>query len=157
MAQCCNHVIMPLASRRDKYTEALWGIRDFEMRFQQRPPEGMWLPETATMIETLEVLAELGIKFTILSPSRPAKSDRLGRVNGRMSTAAQLDPTMPYLVKLPNGKSITVFFYDALVSRAVAFEHLLRTMGRAFHQRLVGSIQRRAQSIISINAYRHGR
>jgi (1->4)-alpha-D-glucan 1-alpha-D-glucosylmutase len=67
LAQCYNHVIMPLANLRDKYTQVLWGIRDFEHRFQ-RKPEGMWLAETAVNLETLEVLAERGIRFTILSP-----------------------------------------------------------------------------------------
>ena len=28
----------------------------------------MWLPETAVDVETLEVLAELGVRFTILAP-----------------------------------------------------------------------------------------
>ena len=57
IAQVYNHVIMPLASRRDKQTQVLWGIRDFERRFK-RFPEGMWLGETAADLETLEVLAE---------------------------------------------------------------------------------------------------
>ena len=76
MAQVYNHVIMPLANRQDKYTQVLWGIRDFQSRFQ-RPPEGMWLPETAVNVDTLEVLAELGISFTKgakakLRPTAPA-------------------------------------------------------------------------------------
>ena len=66
IAQCYNHMIMPLATRRDKVTQARWGIADFEQRFGRRP-EGMWLPETAVDTETLEVLAEQGILFTILA------------------------------------------------------------------------------------------
>jgi alpha-amylase/alpha-mannosidase (GH57 family) len=62
-----HHLIMPLASRRDKLTEVRWGIRDFRGRFG-RDPEGMWLPETAVDNETLDVLAAEGIRFTILSP-----------------------------------------------------------------------------------------
>jgi len=64
LAQPYNHMIMPLANERDKYTQAFWGVRDFEHRFG-RPPEGMWLPETAVDIPTLEILAQLGMKFTI--------------------------------------------------------------------------------------------
>ena len=67
MAQAYNHMIMPLANTRDKHTQVYWGIEDFRHRFG-RKPEGMWLPETAVDIETLDIMAELGIKFTVLSP-----------------------------------------------------------------------------------------
>src|SRR5690242_18567053 len=69
LAQVYNHIIMPLANKRDKETQVYWGIRDFEHRFS-RKPEGMWLAEAAVDIETLEVLAEHDIRFTILSPSQ---------------------------------------------------------------------------------------
>ena len=65
-------MIMPLANQRDKYTQVRWGIRDFEPRFGRRP-EGMWLPETAVDIETLEILAEHGIRFTILAPHQASR------------------------------------------------------------------------------------
>ena len=135
LAQVYNHVIMPLASRRDKETQVIWGIRDFESRFG-RKPEGMWLAETAADNETLDVLAEHGIKFTILSPYqasrvRPLAEDAAWQdVNG-----GKIDPTSPYLVRLASGRSIVVFFYDAPVSQAVAFEKLL-TDGRHFSERL---------------------
>ena len=74
IAQGYNHMILPLANRRDKVTQVKWGIADFESRFG-RQPEGMWLPETAVDTETLEVLAENGIQFTILAP-RQAKRVR---------------------------------------------------------------------------------
>ena len=76
LAQCYNHIIMPLANRRDKYTQVVWGIRDFESRFG-RKPEGMWLPETAADDESLDVLAELGIKFTVLSPFQASRVSSL--------------------------------------------------------------------------------
>jgi len=60
-------MIMPLANARDKFSQVYWGLRDFEYRFG-RKPEGMWLAETAVDIESLEVLAGLGIRFTILAP-----------------------------------------------------------------------------------------
>ena len=67
IAQVYNHMIMPLANENDKQTQIKWGIRDFEYRFG-RKPEGMWLAETAVDDDTLRVLVENGIKFTILSP-----------------------------------------------------------------------------------------
>ena len=69
IAQCHNHMIMPLANERDKRTQVIWGIADFRFRFG-RDPEGMWLPETAVDVETLDILAEYGIKYTILAPSQ---------------------------------------------------------------------------------------
>ena len=74
MAQAYNHMIMPLANARDKRTQVLWGVRDFEHRFG-RKPEGMWLPETAVDLETLDIMAELGIKFTVLAPHQARASD----------------------------------------------------------------------------------
>ncbi len=52
MAQVYNHMIMPLANRRDKETQVNWGLQDFERRFG-RPAKGMWLAETAVDTETL--------------------------------------------------------------------------------------------------------
>ena len=72
LAQAYNHLILPLANSRDKRTQIVWGIRDFQHRFG-RDPEGMWLPETAVDLETLEILSSLGIKFTILAPHQAGK------------------------------------------------------------------------------------
>ncbi len=143
LAQAYNHMILPLANRRDKYTQVMWGLRDFQHRFK-RDPEGMWLPETAVDVETLEVLAELGIKYTILAPHQ-AKRVRLAAADGasdgkapkwKSVEGANIDPTRAYVCRLPSGKSINLFFYDGPISRAVAFERLL-TNGETFAQRLL--------------------
>ena len=62
-----HHVILPLASPRERTTEIRWGIRDFRRRFN-REPEGMWLPECAADEDTLDAVAKEGIAFTILAP-----------------------------------------------------------------------------------------
>ncbi|HXG36591.1 MAG TPA: DUF3536 domain-containing protein, partial [Dehalococcoidia bacterium] len=125
LAQVYNHLIMPLANRRDKYTQVLWGIRDFEHRFG-RKPEGMWLPETAVDLESLSIMAELGIKFTVLAPHQASRVRRIiGRGGWRDVSGSRIDPKQPYLVRLPDGREINVFFYDGPVSQAVAFENLL--------------------------------
>jgi alpha-amylase/alpha-mannosidase (GH57 family) len=122
IAQAYNHMIMPLASPRDRRTQVRWGVRDFEHRFGHRP-EGMWLPETAVDYDTLEALADEGIEFTILEP-------------GQATTP--VDPTMPYRCPLPSGKSIVIFFYNGPISRAVAFENLL-ARGENLAHRLLGA------------------
>lgn len=137
IAQVYNHLIMPLASPRDQFTQVRWGIRDFESRFG-RPPEGMWLAETAADTASLSALAEQGIKFTILSPYQASRVREIGKRHWRDANGARIDPARPYLVKLPRGRTITVFFYDAPVSQAVAFEKLLSS-GERFASRLLSA------------------
>jgi alpha-amylase/alpha-mannosidase (GH57 family) len=136
IAQAYGHVIMPLADARDRRTQVLWGIADFRRRFG-REPAGMWLPVTAADTPTLEALAEHGIGFTILAPRqarrvRPLSAAGRGWVD---VSDGSVDTTMPYLVRLPSGDEITVFFYDGALSRAVAFEGLLAD-GEGFAARL---------------------
>src|SRR5947209_11284659 len=110
---------MPLASPRDQLTQVRWGLADFRRRFG-RDAEGMWLPETAVDLATLEVLADHDIRFTILAP-RQAK--RWRPLNGADWTGPPdgIDPSRAYLCRLPSGRGIALFFYDAVVSRQVAF------------------------------------
>ena len=107
MAQPYNHTILPLASKADKITQVLWGIGDFEFRFGHKPA-GMWLPETAVNDETLEVLAESGIRFTILAPWQAA--DPL------------TDFIKPYQIVLSGGKKLVVFFYNQNISTRISFD-----------------------------------
>jgi alpha-amylase/alpha-mannosidase (GH57 family) len=137
IAQAYNHMILPLATRQDKYTQIVWGIRDFEKRFG-RQPEGMWLPETAVDLQTLEVLAELGIKFTILSPYQAGRVRPLGGRVWRKVDGGRIDPSMAYAVRVGSGRSINIFFYDGPISRAIAFEDLLAD-GKRFSDRLLGA------------------
>ncbi len=135
LAQCYNHIIMPLANLRDKQTQVRWGISDFQFRFG-RAPEGMWLPECAVDNESLEVLAEFGIKFTILSPGQASRVRDLHGGDWQEVGGGRVDPSMPYVVKLPSGRSIVVFFYDGPIAQAVAFENLLMN-GETFANRLL--------------------
>jgi alpha-amylase/alpha-mannosidase (GH57 family) len=135
IAQAYNHSILPLANQRDKHTQIVWGIRDFERRFR-RFPEGMWLPETAVDLETLDVLAGLGIRFTILAPHQARQVRKTGTQRWRNVEGARIDPTHAYGANLPSGRSISLFFYDGPISRAVAFEGLLSS-GEGFAQRLI--------------------
>ncbi|MDB4960216.1 MAG: Alpha-amylase/alpha-mannosidase [Myxococcales bacterium] len=120
MAQAYNHMIMPLASARDRATQVRWGIADFKHRYG-RMPEGMWLAECAVDTASLEALVSEGILFTVLAPHQ-AKAWR--PPGGAWRTQA-VDPGRVYRCLLPSGRSIDLFFYDGATSQAVAFERLL--------------------------------
>ncbi|RJX27212.1 MAG: DUF3536 domain-containing protein [Desulfurivibrio sp.] len=125
IAQPYNHMIMPLANRRDKITQTVWGISSFRKHFH-RAPEGMWLPETAVDLETLEILCEHGIRFTILAPRQARRVRALTTTVWRDVSDGSVDTTMPYLVRLPCGGLITVFFYHGPIAHDLAFGGLLQ-------------------------------
>jgi alpha-amylase/alpha-mannosidase (GH57 family) len=137
IAQAYNHTILPLSTRRDKYTQIYWGIRDFEHRFG-RKPEGMWLPEAAVDLEVLDILAELEIRFTVLSPYQAKRTKKVRGRAWRDASGGRVDPSMAYRVRLPTGRRIAVFFYDGPISQAIAFERLLER-GENLADRLVSA------------------
>jgi len=117
ISQAYHHTILPLATYQDKVTQVRWGIADFEYRFG-RKPQGMWLPETAVDLETLRVLADHDIQFTILSPAQAMQQD--------------VDVTQPYRVQLEGGRSIVVFFYHAGLSGGISFNPQMTTNADQF-------------------------
>jgi alpha-amylase/alpha-mannosidase (GH57 family) len=135
MAQVYNHIILPLANLRDRITQIRWGIADYQSHFGA-PPEGMWLAETAADAESLELMAQHGIKFTVLAPHQ-CKRTRLLKDDAAWSETpgATVDTARPYVVRFDSGVSIAVFFYDGPTSRSIAFEGLLNS-GEAFAARL---------------------
>lgn len=137
IASCYNHLIMPLASREDKETQIIWGIRDFIFRFG-RMPEGMWLPETAVDVESLDLMARAGIKYTILAPHQARRVRAGGEEDWIDVSDSRVDTRMPYLCRLPSGRSISIFFYNGKVAREVAFSDLLAD-GKRFARRLFES------------------
>ena len=139
MAQVYNHMIMPLANKRDKETQVKWAVRDFENMFK-RYPEGMWLPETAVDLETLEVLAEHGIKFTVLSSHQAARIRKIGDKDWIDVSGEKIEPRRSYLCKLPSGKSIDLFFYDEHITSDTAFGNLLDS-GEEFAKRLLDAFK----------------
>jgi alpha-amylase/alpha-mannosidase (GH57 family) len=154
MAQVYNHIILPLANQQDRVTQIRWGIADFVRRFG-REPEGMWLAETAVDRDSLDLLAQHGIRFVVLAPSQcrhvrqmcdpdqahlpldghgPAGHDHAAP--WQPVNAASLETRRPYRIPLDHGRSIAAFFYDGKISQAVAFENLLSS-GDNFAARLL--------------------
>ena len=148
IAQVYNHIIMPLANERDKYTQIRWGKADFRSRFG-RDPEGMWLAETAVDYATLQVLIAEGIKFIILAPSQAQRCRVIPSAEQPVTQwyevgGSQIDPTRPYRCFLPHGNLerdyIDIFFYDGPISRDMGFNdvldhtsHLIGRIGQAVH------------------------
>ena len=155
MAQVYNHVIMPLANRRDKITQIRWGIADYQHHYGVAP-EGMWLAETAVDSESLELMAQHGIKFTVLAPhqckrirSLPNGDSAADNNAGWTSTPnATVDTTRPYLIQFESGVSMAIFFYDGPASRAIAFEGLLNS-GENFSARLKAAFRDAPQAQLS--------
>jgi alpha-amylase/alpha-mannosidase (GH57 family) len=139
IAQAYGHAILPLCNRRDKVTQVRWGLADFRHRFG-REAHGMWLPETAADRETLEVLAEEGVRFTLLAPSQAAAVRAPG---GEWRPGAALDPRRAYRWEGSGGRELALFFYDGPISHAVAFDGLLRS-GDALATRLLAGFDETA-------------
>ncbi len=144
IAQVYNHIIMPLANERDKYTQIRWGKADFRARFG-REPEGMWLAETAIDYATITALINEGIQFTILAPSqaqrcRPIPTELDPNPQWYEVGSSQIDPTRPYRCFIPDGRHLDIFFYDGPISRDMGFNdvlssshHLTARLGQAIH------------------------
>ena len=145
MAQVYNHIILPLANKRDKATQVLWGLEDFRSRFG-REAEGMWLAETAVDLDTLETLADYGIKFTVLAPRQANRYRKIGE----SKWTSGIDTKRHYVCKLPSGKQIILYFYDGERSQDVAFKGLLKN-GKEFADALVSSFDgREEQQLVHI-------
>ncbi len=150
IAQVYNHIIMPLANDRDKETEVLWGMADFEKRFRRRP-EALWLPETAVNYATLRVLAKYGMRYLILSPFQALRVKPLGGKKWSDVSQGRINPTRPYrcFIKDSSGKKILeqfidIFFYNGTLSKEIAFGDLLKD-GNNFCNRFTQFLQESKQ------------
>jgi hypothetical protein len=113
LAQPAHHTILPLCRKRDKLVQVKWGLMSFEHRFGH-PAEGMWLPEMGVDLETLQVLHDAGVKFTVLAQSQLQGAN---------------DGAGPYWVKLPSGDRMTVYARDDWHSNQLAFN--IQSLGGA--------------------------
>ncbi len=138
IGQAYGHIIMPLATPRDRRTQVAWGVADFRHHFG-RDPEGMWLPEAAVCTDSLEALAEYGVRFTVLAPHQAVRVRLLGEDHWQELSGEGIDTTVPYCVKLPSGRQIAIFFYNGSVAQSIAFQGLLGN-GDALAQALLGNV-----------------
>ncbi|MEM9540850.1 MAG: DUF3536 domain-containing protein [Cyanobacteria bacterium P01_E01_bin.42] len=150
IAQAYNHIILPLANERDKYTQVRWGKADFRSHFG-RDPEGMWLAETAVDYPTLKVLIDENIRFIILAPSQAERcrllpSEENAEPEWSEVGGSQIDPTRPYRCFIEDGRFIDIFFYDGPISRDMGFDEVLSSSGN-FAGRLGQAVRRPSQLI----------
>ena len=165
VAQVYNHVIMPLATRREKELQVRWAIHDFRNTFG-RDPEGMWLAETACNDETVEVLIDHGIRFTILSPTQaqrvrdlggPSHSKRTRKGTWHDVIDGSVDTRRPYRVFCRDRKgnaipdrTLDVFFFDKQLSTDVSFAHLLTDAGTLGKRFLAAADHNRETQLVNI-------
>ncbi|MDB4979406.1 MAG: hypothetical protein JWM82_158 [Myxococcales bacterium] len=122
IAQAYAHPIVPLLSPVDKRTHLLWGLADFKSRFG-RAADGLWLPETGVSPDTLELLIELGVKFTILAPEQIAAVRAPGAAASVPVDRDSVDTGRAYFWRHRDGsgRRISIGVFDGPLSRAVAF------------------------------------
>jgi len=151
IAQAYGHAILPLCNERDRRTQIGWGIADFRQRFG-RAPEALWLPETACSDQVIGALIDEGLRFVILAPHQAARiraryrtgsgpgsprehlawgvgCDRVEYADWRSVDENSVDTAVAYRYSHHDGsgRSIAIFFYDGPISRAIAFENLLKS------------------------------
>ncbi len=142
VGQVYDHIIVPLANDRDKETEVLWGMADFERRFHRRP-DALWLPETAVNYATLQVLVKHGIRYLILSPFQASRVRPFGGRRWTDVSQGRIDTAQAYrcFMKDSSGKRVSerfidIFFYNGIISKEIAFGDLLKD-GNAFCDRFL--------------------
>jgi alpha-amylase/alpha-mannosidase (GH57 family) len=132
IAQAYSHMILSLATLRDRQTQIRWAVREFQHRFG-RPPDSMWMPETAVDAATLALLVEAGMRYLILSPAQAARWRPMGDGAWVTPAQAEIDPRRPYrwILRDAGGRpqedrGIDICFYHAPLSRGISFQHYLR-------------------------------
>ncbi len=128
IAQPFNHMIMPLASDRDKDTQLFWGLRFFESVFN-RKSEGIWLPEAACNYATLKHLKNHNIKYIILAPNQVEKVRKIGKKEWQDVSDGSVDVGLSYRIFLDKDKNdyIDCFFYQGDISHAISFQHIMHS------------------------------
>lgn len=117
LATAYNHIILPLARKRDKRTQILWGVSAFEQRFG-RKPLGFWLPEMAVDLETLRLLHEAGVQYTVLAAKQ---------IQDWTPSAG----AGPFKVRLSDQRTMAVFVRHDELSSQISFNiHTLGGAGR---------------------------
>lgn len=135
LAQVYNHIIMPLASRRDQLTQIRWAKEYFRSCFN-REAEGIWLAETAINMETISCLIEEQIRFVVLSPTQAQAIRLLDGSSDWTIHDNTIDTRKPYRMYSYTSDGtrtdgfIDVFIFNEALSREISFGDILRDAHR---------------------------
>ncbi len=145
IAQAYNHSILPLCTKEDAKTQILWGLDDFSHRFK-REALGLWLPETAINKNVVDLLAQSGVRYVILSPWQCRSIKESGKpiasLGGKPAPYGR-----PFLLRGTSGSTIYAFFYNHQLAEGISFGHFLRDADLLYH-RLLSIKREERQSLI---------
>ena len=110
-----HDVLLPLRRVRERRCELYWGRVAFEHHFG-RQPLGIWLPELAMDMDTLELVEALGYRFIILAQGQVYDAD---------------EGAGPYWIELANGRRLAAFVRDDELSNDLSFN--ISAVGGAGH------------------------
>lgn len=102
------HAILPLLPEEDQKLLLALGKEAFEKDFGFAP-KGLWLPETAVSLATLDKVKEVGYEFVVL------RDDQIVFPPG-------VKKEQPVFVSLPSGGKMGVFWFGTSESGKVAFD-----------------------------------
>jgi len=123
IAQVYNHIIMPLASRRDKRTQVIWGIKDFISGSNDDLKEcGSRKQQLTSKPWKFWQNRELCLRYSL--QNRQGVPDRSMDSRWTDVSMGKIDCSQPYLCRLPSGGSIAIFFYEETIAQEVAFSRL---------------------------------
>ena len=125
MAQSFNHTILPLDKPEDARLQIMWGVEDFISRYG-RTPEGMWLPECGVNDKVIDMLAEAGIRFVVLSPWQCSSVENPSTHQMELLSGRPAPYYQSYILTGEKGRTISAFFYHPGLAEGISFGHALR-------------------------------
>lgn len=125
LAGTFSHSVLPLNKVQDAELEICWGIESF-MHYFNRAPEGLWLAECAINQRIVDILAENGIRYVILSPRQ---CEKIINEDGKTIDTAECGAPFneSFILEGKNRGKISCFFYNRELSEGISFSHMLRS------------------------------
>lgn len=124
IARPWREVVLPLMPPDRAALQIDWGLKAFEHHFG-RSSEGFCLPHDAVNAEILDLLIDRGLRFILLSGFQAEGLMPLGTGSWQPLGGSPAPGNRPFQIDRPGG-SLSVFFHDDALSRALMDRRLLR-------------------------------